>query len=98
MWTYERTMEGGRKPYRAFVSLPVTCTRTSAARLPGHPAAGGRLGRQRTDVDTFLKEEERGDALRYISDGPRTREGAERLEFIRSSTCRSSPPSRSCGR
>ena len=22
MWTYERTMEGGRKPYRAFVSLP----------------------------------------------------------------------------
>ena len=83
MWTYERTMDGGRKPYRAFVSLPghlyenFTRPAYQAILLRAVAWAG-----QRTDVDTFLKEEERGDALRYVRDGPtHPSKATERLEI-----------------
>ena len=47
MWTYERTVDGGRAPYRAFVSIPGPSLRElQSPELPGDPAARHRLGRQ----------------------------------------------------
>ncbi len=71
MWTYERTAEGGRTPYRAFVSLPghlyVNFNRPNyrAVLLRGIAWAG-----RRSNVDELVKPEERGDSLRYPEGGP----------------------------
>lgn len=71
MWTYERTIEGGRAPYRSFVSIPghryETFNRVNyrAILLRGIAWAG-----KRSDVDALLAADERGDALRYVEGGP----------------------------
>jgi uncharacterized protein len=71
MWTYEQTVEGARAPYRAFVSIPGHLYENfnrpayRAILLRGIAWAG-----RRANVDEFLKEEELGDGLRYIEDGP----------------------------
>jgi len=71
MWTYERTVAGGTKPSRAFVSLPghlyVNFERPNyrALLLRGIAWAG-----QRRNVDELCRPEELGDALRYPADGP----------------------------
>ncbi|HET7220921.1 MAG TPA: PVC-type heme-binding CxxCH protein [Vicinamibacterales bacterium] len=71
MWTYERTVEGGRAPYRAFVSIPghlyenFNRPNYRAILLRGIAWAG-----KRANVDELVKKEELGDALRYPAGGP----------------------------
>ena len=71
MWTYERTAEGGRSPYRAFVSIPghlyenFSRPNYRALILRGIAWAG-----RRADVNALLRPEETGDALRYVEGGP----------------------------
>jgi putative membrane-bound dehydrogenase-like protein len=71
IWTYERTIEGGRTPYRSFVSIPghlyenFNRVNYRALLLRGIAWAG-----KRANVDDLLKPEERGDALRYVEGGP----------------------------
>jgi putative membrane-bound dehydrogenase-like protein len=71
MWTYERTLAGGRKPYRSFVSLPghyhVTYNRSNYRTLilRGIAWAG-----QLANPDALCRPEELGDALRYVEGGP----------------------------
>ncbi|MES2694921.1 MAG: PVC-type heme-binding CxxCH protein, partial [Verrucomicrobiota bacterium] len=71
MWTYERTVAGGAKPYRAFVSLPghqyenFNRPNYRALLLRGIAWAG-----QRNNVDILCKADEIGDALRYPEGGP----------------------------
>jgi putative membrane-bound dehydrogenase-like protein len=71
MWTYERTIAGGAKPYRAFVSIPghlyVNFNRPNyrAILLRGIAWAG-----QRANVDELCHADELGDALRYPEGGP----------------------------
>jgi len=71
MWTYERTAEGGRTPYRAFVSIPghlyenFNRPNYRAILLRGIAWAG-----KRTNVDELVKKEELGDSLRYPEGGP----------------------------
>jgi putative membrane-bound dehydrogenase-like protein len=71
MWTYERTAEGGRVPYRAFVSIPghlyenFNRVNYRAILLRGIAWAG-----KRSNADELLKPEELGDALRYVEGGP----------------------------
>ncbi|MFO1449414.1 MAG: PVC-type heme-binding CxxCH protein [Opitutaceae bacterium] len=71
MWTYERTVVGGTKAYRAFVSLPghyhVTYNRINyrALLLRGIAWAG-----QLANPDALCRPEELGDALRYVEGGP----------------------------
>ncbi|HEY0968253.1 MAG TPA: PVC-type heme-binding CxxCH protein [Opitutaceae bacterium] len=71
MWTYERTVDGGAKPYRAFVSLPghryenFHRPNYRAILLRGIVWAGGR-----SDLDTLCRPEELGTALRYPAGGP----------------------------
>ncbi len=71
IWTYERTAEGGARPYRAFVSLPghlyenFNRANYRALLLRGIAWAG-----QRRNVDELCRPEELGDALRYPADGP----------------------------
>ena len=71
MWTYERTADGGRTPYRAFVSIPghlyenFNRPNYRAILLRGITWAG-----KRTNVDELLKKEELGDSLRYVEGGP----------------------------
>lgn len=71
MWTYERTVEGGTTPYRAFVSIPGHLYENfdrpnyRAILLRGIAWAG-----RRANADELLKPEERGDALRYVDGGP----------------------------
>lgn len=71
MWTYERTLAGGSKAYRAFVSLPGH--RYENFNRPNHRAIllrGIAWAGQRTNVDELCKPEELGDALRYPEGGP----------------------------
>jgi putative membrane-bound dehydrogenase-like protein len=71
IWTYERTIEGGRTPYRSMVSIPghlyenFNRVNYRALLLRGIAWAG-----KRSNVDELLKPEERGDALRYVEGGP----------------------------
>jgi putative membrane-bound dehydrogenase-like protein len=71
IWTYERTMEGGRAPYRSFVSIPghlyenFNRVNYRAILLRGIAWAG-----KCTNVDELLKPDELGDALRYVEGGP----------------------------
>ncbi|MPZ20782.1 MAG: c-type cytochrome [Luteitalea sp.] len=82
MWTYERTIDGGRAPYRAFVSIPGHLYQNfdrpnyRAILLRGIAWAGGR-----PDADELLKEDERGDTLRYVEGGPtHPAKAAEKIE------------------
>ena len=102
MWTYEHTVEGGRTPYRAFVSIPgplyenFNRPTTAPILLRGIAWAG-----KRPNVDELLQAgREVGDALRYRrrrTDRTRRRP-RRRSKCTRSSTSRSSPPSRSSTR
>jgi putative membrane-bound dehydrogenase-like protein len=71
MWTYERTMEGGAAPYRAFVSIPghlyenFNRPNYRALILRGIAWAGRRM-----NVDALLASDEAGDGLRYVEGGP----------------------------
>lgn len=71
MWTYERTVAGGAKPYRAFVSIPghlyenFNRPNYRAILLRGIAWAGGRA-----NADELCKPDELGDALRYPEGGP----------------------------
>ena len=70
IWTYERTIEGGREPYRAFVHIPghwyenFSHNGVRTLLLRGIAWAG-----KCEDVDAFCKDEELGDALRYVEGG-----------------------------
>ena len=70
MWTYERTADGGRAPYRAFVSIPghlyenFNRPNYRAILLRGIAWAG-----KRANVDELCKTDELGDALRYPEGG-----------------------------
>ncbi|NBV21275.1 MAG: hypothetical protein EBS05_05055 [Proteobacteria bacterium] len=69
IWTYERTLEGG-KPYRAFVSIPGHKFATFA--MPHYRAVlmrGIAWAGQRANVDEFCQPEELA-ALRYPEGGP----------------------------
>ena len=71
MWTYEHTADGGRTPYRAFVSIPghlyenFNRPNYRSILLRGITWAG-----KRANVDELLKKEELGDSLRYVEGGP----------------------------
>ena len=71
MWTYERTVAGGAKPYRAFVAIPghlyVNFNRPNyrSILLRGIAWAG-----QRKNVEELCIPSELGDALRYPEGGP----------------------------
>ncbi|MGH9162459.1 MAG: PVC-type heme-binding CxxCH protein, partial [Vicinamibacteraceae bacterium] len=71
MWTYERTVDGGSTPYRAFVSIPGHLYKNfsrpnyRAILLRGIAWAG-----RRSTVDELLTQEELGDGLRYVEGGP----------------------------
>ncbi len=71
MWTYERTVDGGRVPYRAFASIPghlyenFNRSNYRTILLRGIAWAG-----RRANVDELVKKEELGDALRYPEGGP----------------------------
>ncbi|MBI2947839.1 MAG: ThuA domain-containing protein [Verrucomicrobia bacterium] len=76
IWTYEKTWDGGSKPYRAFVSLPgheyvsFNTPHYRAILLRGIAWAGGRK-----NVDEFCKSEELA-SLRYPAGGPTAPEKA----------------------
>ena len=71
MWTYEHTADGGRTPYRAFVSIPghlyenFNRPNYRSILLRGIAWAG-----KRANVDELLKKDELGDGLRYVEGGP----------------------------
>jgi putative membrane-bound dehydrogenase-like protein len=71
LWTYERTVAGGTKPYRAFVSIPghiyenFNRANYRAILLRGIAWAG-----QRANPDEFCLPAELGDTLRYPEGGP----------------------------
>jgi uncharacterized protein len=71
MWTYERAVDGGKAPYRAFVSIPghlyenFNRPNYRSILLRGIAWAG-----KRSKVDELLKKDEVGDALRYVDGGP----------------------------
>jgi putative membrane-bound dehydrogenase-like protein len=71
LWTYERTVPGGAKPYRAFVAIPGHLYENfrrpnyRAILLRGIAWAGGRA-----NADELCRAEELGDALRYPEGGP----------------------------
>jgi putative membrane-bound dehydrogenase-like protein len=71
MWTYERTADGGRAPYRAFVSIPghlyenFNRPNYRSILLRGIAWAG-----RRANVDELLRKGEAGDGLRYVEGGP----------------------------
>jgi putative membrane-bound dehydrogenase-like protein len=71
LWTYERTVAGGAKPYRAFVSIPGHLYKNfdlphyRAILLRGIAWAGGRA-----NADELCRGDEATDALRYPAGGP----------------------------
>ena len=71
IWTYEKTVEGARTPYRAFVSIPghlyenFNRSNYRTILLRGIAWAG-----KRANVDELVKKDELGDALRYPEGGP----------------------------
>ena len=80
MWTYERTAEGGAKPYRAFVTIPGHLYSTFG--LPQYRAIllrGIAWAGHRENIDEFCKKEEL-DSLLYPSGGP-SRPADERAQL-----------------
>lgn len=82
MWTYERKIADGTKPYRAFVSIPghyyenFNRPNYRALLLRGIAWAG-----QRSNVDELCRSDELGDALRYVEGGPTApQEAASKIE------------------
>jgi putative membrane-bound dehydrogenase-like protein len=70
MWTYERTIEGGAQPYRAFVSIPGHLYKSFA--LPHYRAIlmrGIAWAGKRENIDEFCRPEELS-SLRYPEGGP----------------------------
>ena len=71
MWTYERTIDGASRPYRAFVAIPghlyenFNRPNYRAILLRGLAWAG-----QRPNVDELCRADELGDTLRYPEGGP----------------------------
>jgi putative membrane-bound dehydrogenase-like protein len=71
MWTYERTVEGGRVPYRAFVAIPghlyenFNRSNFRTILLRGVAWAG-----KRANTDVLVRKDELGDDLRYPEGGP----------------------------
>ena len=71
MWTYERTVDGGQTPYRAFVTIPghlyenFNRPNYRAILLRGIAWAG-----KRANADELLTKNELGDNLRYVEGGP----------------------------
>ena len=73
MWTYEKTVEGGSTPYRAFVSIPghwyqnFNRPNYKAILMRGIAWAG-----KRSNLDELVKQEEESSAtrLRYPEGGP----------------------------
>src|SRR6185503_14277896 len=71
MWTYERSIAGAAKPYRAFVSIPghlyenFNRPNYRAILLRGIAWAG-----QRANVDELCRGDEATTALRYPEGGP----------------------------
>ena len=71
MWTYERTLAGSAKPYRAFVSIPghlygnFDRPNYRAILLRSIAWAG-----HRANTDELCRADELGDALRYPEGGP----------------------------
>ena len=72
MWTYERTVEGGRDAVPRLRLDPRPSLRElQPAELPRDPAARHRLGRQARRTSTSCSsQDELGDALRYVEGGP----------------------------
>jgi uncharacterized protein len=70
IWTYERLMEGGATPYRAFVHIPGHWYRNFS-----HPGIRALLLRgiawagKRENVDELCRPDELGDSLRYVEGG-----------------------------
>jgi len=79
LWTYEKTWEGGARPYRAFVSLPgheydvFNTPHYRAVLLRGIAWAGGV-----TDTDAYCRPEELA-SLRYPAGGPTPPDRAHEL-------------------
>lgn len=70
MWTYERTVEGGTQPYRAFVSIPGHLYKT--LNRPNYRAIlmrGIAWAGKRPNIDEFCKPEELS-SLTYPEGGP----------------------------
>ena len=71
MWTYDRTVDGGQTPYRAFVTIPghvyenFNRPNYRAILLRGIAWAG-----KRANADELLTKNELGDNLRYVEGGP----------------------------
>lgn len=71
MWTYERTADGGKAPYRAFVSIPGHLYENfNRPNYRGILLRGIAWAGKRDNVDALLTEAEKGDGLRYVADGP----------------------------
>ncbi len=71
MWTYERTVAGGTKGYRAFVSLPGHLYENfNRANYRSILLRGIAWAGQRANVDELCIAAELGDALRYPEGGP----------------------------
>src|SRR5262245_35359690 len=70
LWTYEKTLDGGSKPYRAFVSIPgheyvsFNTPHYRAILMRGIAWAGGRA-----NADEFCAKEELA-SLKYPAGGP----------------------------
>lgn len=82
MWTYERTVEGGAAPYRAFVCIPghyyvnFSHNALRTVLLRGIAWAG-----KRGNADMLSKPAELGDALRYLPGGcPKPQDMPQYLE------------------
>ena len=70
LWTYEKTWEGGAKPYRAFVSLPGH--EYTSFQRPHYRAVlmrGIAWAGKRENIDEFCKDEELA-SLKYPPGGP----------------------------
>jgi putative membrane-bound dehydrogenase-like protein len=71
MWTYEKTVTGGRAPYRAFVSIPGHLYENfNRVNYRTILLRGISWAAKRSNVDELVKKEELGDALRYVDGGP----------------------------
>jgi putative membrane-bound dehydrogenase-like protein len=80
MWTYERTIDGGAQPYRAFVSIPGHLYSTFS--LPQYRAIllrGIAWAAHRENLDEFCKKEELA-SLTYPPGGP-SRPADERAQL-----------------
>ena len=97
IWTYEHTIEGGRAPYRSFVSIPghlyenFNRPNYRAILLRGIAWAGKRAERRRA---ARSRRATATPCATSRADRPHPRRPRRRSRCTRSSTSRSSPPSR----